>query len=168
MSAKLSDFHANLDAFTQVRQLTWSQGKEEHMACLDIEGFPINLLYMHDRGLLFIQSGVGIPPQEPAQQSALWKRLLKANNGFAETGGATLGYDEDADMITLQVSWPLDGLDRQSFDNLLENVITLLAQWLLKLSQNEEHGNSAGHGNDDASHTHSAPDAIDHHNMLRI
>lgn len=140
----LSDFQACLDAFADQRQLSWRPGAEPSLAILELDGFPINLAYREDRGLLFIQAGVGMPPEDVDRREAFWKRLLKANNAFSETEGATLGYEEEADLVTLQVAWPLAGLTQEGFGNLLENVVFMVAHWLQELAVDGTDANHAG------------------------
>lgn len=140
----LRNFHSYLDSFCASTQQSWQEGAEESHAILELHGFPLNFFYLEKRGLLFIQAGVGVPPEESATRERFWKNLLKANNAFSETGGGTLGYDEASDTVTFQISWPLEGLNQESFSNLLENTIELLAQWLQKLGHMEQNANDVG------------------------
>lgn len=131
----LSDFHGLLDQFCQQRGLSWQQSGESWQAVLEVEGLALNLGYMEERGVFFIQTAVGFLPEDMASQHAVMLKILKANNGFSATGGATLGYDEDVDCITLQLAWPLENLNGEQFSNVLENTIITAAQIMQDLAQ---------------------------------
>lgn len=138
----LQDFYAFLDAFTAPRNLTWEKKDNPALVSLEIEGCPVNICYFEDRDMLFFQGAVAFAPENSNEREAFWKRLLVANNGFSETKGATLGYDAENDIVTLQLTWTLHGLQQEQFDTLTENFVMLLAQWLQELAHNAPTGNN--------------------------
>lgn len=135
----LNDFQNLVHAFAEPRGLT-IQSDDPYMVTLQIESLPLHVAYLEESDLLLVQTGVGLPPAQadPAARERQWAYLLCANNLFSQTGGATLGYDPEQALITLQATWPLAPLlQGDAFDNLLGNFLEVVALWMGELAEGE-------------------------------
>ncbi|SFS77837.1 hypothetical protein SAMN02910357_01786 [Succinivibrio dextrinosolvens] len=50
--------------------------------------------------------------------------LLKANDLYSDTKGMTLGYNEDAELITLQNKYDFNKINQDKFDELVLNIMS--------------------------------------------
>lgn len=135
----LNDFQHLIHAFAEPRGLT-IQSDDPYMVTLDIESLPLHVAYLEESDMLLVQTGVGLPPAQadPAARERQWAYLLSANNLFSQTRGATLGYDPEQALITLQAAWPLAPLlQGEAFDNLLGNFLDVAALWMGELAEGE-------------------------------
>lgn len=136
----LADFQNLVRAFAEPRALT-IKSDEPYMVMLEIESLPVHIAYLEESNLVLVQTGVGLPPTQAdaAARERQWAYLLRANNLFSRTGGATLGYDPEQSLITLQVTWPLPSLlQGEAFENLLINFMEVAGLWLAELAEGEE------------------------------
>ena len=101
-------------------------------ASILVGGLQIQLGLFEQSGMLLLHTGVGLLPMEGREE--LLRTVLAANNLFAATNGCTLGLDPDQGLITLQLAWNLHLLDDTSFDTLMDNFLTIAAQWLQELN----------------------------------
>ena len=62
-------------------------------------------------------------------------KLLAANNLFSDTMGFTLGVDEAQELVTLQLAWDISRLDAEGFARIVNNLLAVAADWMLRLDQ---------------------------------
>ncbi|MCF0120557.1 MAG: type III secretion system chaperone [Duodenibacillus sp.] len=101
-------------------------------ATLVCEGLEVQLGLAEESGMLLIQTGVGLLQTTGGEEYC--RMILAANNAFSGTQGFTLGLDEDLELITLQVTSPLMPLTDETFSNLMNNLLTVAADWLVRLN----------------------------------
>ena len=113
---------------------------DEHLpqGTLTVENFDLLFCFLENSGELLLQAGVGLPCDEralPADQVNFWKNLAKANNLFAGATGCALGYDPEADLVTLQMPAPVEGMTQESFEALLQTMLLQCAAWMQRLAE---------------------------------
>ncbi len=96
---------------------------------------PIDLRIMHQPGseVLVFQLPVGILPENPDLKLKTLKYLMSSNDLYSGTKGMTLGYNEDANLITLQNVWELHSLDQEKFSELVFRILNEGIVWMEKL-----------------------------------
>ena len=99
----------------------------------------IELRIMHQPGseILVFQLPVGILPENPEQKLSCLIRLMTSNDLFKDTKGLTLGYNEEANLVTLQNAWELNTLDQEKFSELVFRLLNEEIVWMKKLEANE-------------------------------
>ncbi len=102
---------------------------------MTVEGVDIQLALEERTGMIVFQTGIGLFPESLAmpERAEFYLALLKANNLFSGTRGFTLGVDEDSELVTLQLAWDISHLDEKSFANLMDNFLTVVSEWLVRL-----------------------------------
>ncbi|SIO28848.1 type III secretion system chaperone [Halodesulfovibrio marinisediminis] len=103
-------------------------------ACsLVFDGIIVNLELRKKTGLLFIYSTLGFLPD--SGRESLYRSLLAANVFFEKTQGATLGIDENSDVVILQYQVPFLSLDDESFYLTIENFVNVADLWVTRLEK---------------------------------
>lgn len=100
-------------------------------AVLLVEGLAVQIGLVENSGMIVLQTGVGLLPQQGREEFCLW--LLAANNLFSETMGFTLGVDAGQELVTVQLAWDLSHLDAEGFARLVHNVLSVAADWMLRV-----------------------------------
>lgn len=104
-------------------------------AVLSVEGMTVRIGLVEGSGMLLFQTGVALLPAEGSfgrEQCCL--KLLAANNLFRDTFGFTLGVDETQEMVTVQIAWDARHLDDEGFACIVNNLLAVSADWMLRLS----------------------------------
>ena len=96
---------------------------------------PIDLRIMHQPGseVLVFQLPVGILPENPELKLNTLIRLMNSNDLYRDTKGLTLGYNDTANLITLQNVWELHSLDQEKFSELVFRILNEGIVWMEKL-----------------------------------
>ena len=96
---------------------------------------PIDLRIMHQPGseVLVFQLPVGILPENPELKLNTLIRLMNSNDLYRDTKGLTLGYNDTANLITLQNVWELHSLDQEKFSELVFRILNEGIFWMEKL-----------------------------------
>jgi len=96
---------------------------------------PIDLRIMHQPGseVLVFQLPVGILPENPELKLNTLIRLMNSNDLYRDTKGLTLGYNDTANLITLQNVWDLHSLDQEKFSELVFRILNEGIVWMEKL-----------------------------------
>lgn len=129
MAANLITF---VEGFTAPRNLTYEK-KDDNVALVMIHDYAITIGSLPAAGMLLFQAGIAIAPDSVPDRAAFWEQLLVANNAFEQTSGATLGYDKDNDIVTIQLAWSAE-ISQEQFDRLCDNFVVLTVRWLEKLN----------------------------------
>lgn len=114
---------------------------------------PVDLRIMHQPGseLVVFHLPVGILPDNPDAKLNCLIHLMSANDMYSDTKGMTLGYNEEANLITLQNVSELNSLDQERFSIQVFRILNEGITWIEKLGQenisdflsnNEEHSES--------------------------
>ncbi len=105
------------------------------LAKLNVEGLEIQLALEERTGMIIFQTGIGLFPERltKPERADFFLSLLKDNNLFSGTRGFTLGIDEDAGLVTLQLAWDINNLEANNFANLMNNFIAVCGEWLVRL-----------------------------------
>lgn len=101
-------------------------------ATLTVEGLEFQLGMIEESGLVLIQTGVALLPDQDREEFCMG--LLAANNLFNQTRGLTLGIDRSIEIVTVQLSWELAHLDAERFANLMGNMLAMAAEWMERLA----------------------------------
>ena len=75
------------------------------------------------------------PPRRKVSVLSPKVELLAANNLFSDTMGLTLGVDEIQELVTLQLAWDISRLDAEGFARIVNNLLAVAADWMLRLDQ---------------------------------
>ena len=102
-------------------------------AVLSVEGLEIQIGLVESSGMLAFQTGVALVPSRGREEFCL--KLLAANNLFSDTMGFTLGVDEIQELGTLQLAWDISRLDAEGFARIVNNLLAVAADWMLRLDQ---------------------------------
>ena len=96
---------------------------------------PIDLRIMHQPGseVLVFQLPVGILPENPELKLNTLIRLMNSNDLYRDTKGLTLGYNDTANLITLQNVCELHSLDQEKFSELVFRILNEGIVWMEKL-----------------------------------
>ncbi|MCR4667199.1 MAG: type III secretion system chaperone [Desulfovibrio sp.] len=96
---------------------------------------PLRIRFMLQPGgtMLILQIAVGILPETNREECM--RRLLSANDLFHDTQGMTLGLNEEADVVTLQLVWDITTLNQENFSNLALNLVYAAEQWIRYLAK---------------------------------
>ena len=96
---------------------------------------PIDLRILHQPGseVLVFQLPVGILPENPELKLNTLIRLMNSNDLYRDTKGLTLGYNDTANLITLQNVWELHSLDQEKFSELVFRILNEGIVWMEKL-----------------------------------
>ena len=113
-------------------------------ATLLVEGLAVQIGLVERSGMIVFQTGVALLPRLGREEFCL--QLLAANNLFSKTQGFTLGVDVGQELVTLQLVWDLSRLDADGFARIVHNVLSVAADWMIRLDRwrprasGEEHG----------------------------
>lgn len=103
-------------------------------AVLSIEGMTVNMGLVESSGMLLFQTAVALLPVGDSREcEEFCLKLLAANNLFRDTFGFTLGVDEEQQMVTVQIAWDAGQLDNEGFACLVNNLLAVSADWMLRL-----------------------------------
>ncbi|MBQ9105578.1 MAG: type III secretion system chaperone [Mailhella sp.] len=111
-----------------------------YMVTLEIESLPVYVCYLEESDLVLVQCAVGVFPEggDAASRERLLSYLLYGNNLFSLTSGATLGYDPERLLFTLQIAWPLANLVQgDAFENFIFNFLETAGSWMALLRNAE-------------------------------
>lgn len=136
----LPDLPTMLAAYGREAGLSDLRETGPDQCAVSLEGFTVHLANFQERGVLMLHAGIGVLPEWDRERLCAW--LLESNNLFRDTGGATLGLDTEAGVITLQVAWPHTDLDTRRFGSLFDNFILLAGDWMEKLAGYPPEGDS--------------------------
>lgn len=101
---------------------------------LAMEGITVNIGIVESSGMLLFQTGVALlPAGDCREREEFCLKLLSANNLFRDTFGFTLGVDEEQQMVTVQIAWDARHLDNEGFSCLVNNLLAVSADWMLRL-----------------------------------
>ena len=98
---------------------------------LSIEGFVMQIGLVESSGMIVFQTGVALLPRTGREE--FYQQLLVANNLFSQTMGFTLGLDMDQELVTVQLAWDLSHLDATGFSHLVHNLLSVAAEWMIRL-----------------------------------
>ena len=107
---------------------------------------PVDLRIMHQPGseVIVFQLPVGILPETQEQKLKCLLFLLSSNDLYRNTKGMTLGYNDDANLITLQNVWALNTLDQEKFSEMVFRILEEGLIWMEKL-ESEKFADSISH-----------------------
>ncbi len=111
---------------------------------------PIDLRIMHQPGseVLVFQLPVGVLPENPELKLNTLLRLMSSNDLYRDTKGMTLGYNEEANLITLQNVCDLNSLDQDKFSEMVFRILNEGIVWMEKLDPEKLAGASADNKED--------------------
>ena len=121
----LGEFNALLTGFAAERGFEVEAGPAAGMFIVQVEGYPLNVLYFEDRDMVMFNGIVGSPPDDEDGKKAYFIRLLTMNHAFSGTGGACLGYEPNQNVTTFQLAWPFAGIGRETFEAVFINALKL-------------------------------------------
>lgn len=93
---------------------------------LGFDDFLLNMQYIEATEQLFLSVSVAGLPE--GNRQPLYELLLQGNCGFAQTGGATLGVNEENGVV-LSAHIKVITLDSLSFETLIDNFLTMAESW---------------------------------------
>ena len=135
--AAFSDCKVFFDTFSHEAGISCTFDEHLPQGTLTVENFNLLFCFLENSGELLLQAGVGLPCSDdalPEEQIKFWKDLAKANNLFAGAVGGALGYDPEADLVTLQMAAPLEGMTQESFEKLVQTMFMQCATWMQRLA----------------------------------
>lgn len=103
-------------------------------AVLSVEGLGIHIGLVESSGMIAFQTGVALLPASGGREEFCMK-LLAANNLFTDTMGFTLGVDESQELVTVQLAWDLSRLDAEGFARIVNNLLAVAADWMIRLDK---------------------------------
>ena len=112
-------------------------------AVLRVEDADIQIGLVEASGMMVFQTAVAILPAEDAGREEFCMRLLGANNLFNGTMGFTLGLDTEQELVTLQLAWDSYHLDAEAFSCIVNNLLSVTADWMIRL--NDWHPSLSSH-----------------------
>ena len=105
-------------------RLTLSSDGETAIAIDEVE---IGITLVQSTGQVRLLSIIGDMPDTDG--SELGQVLLAANHQGAMTGGAGIGYDAEADLLTLNLCLPVAGISAETLATALETMANVTAGW---------------------------------------
>ena len=100
---------------------------------LIVEEVRVHVGFLESSGMMLFHTAVGLLPRKGEGREELCMELLGANNLFSGTLGFTLGVDEAQELVTLQLAWDAFHLDGESFARIVNNLLSVAADWMLRL-----------------------------------
>lgn len=94
---------------------------------LSIDDVEIGITLMSGSGQLRLLSIIGDMPETDGKELA--HVLLAANHLGGMTEGAAIGYDTEADLVTLNLSLPVAGIDADALAAALETMASTTLAW---------------------------------------
>jgi hypothetical protein len=128
----LHKFNSLVDTFSEENNLAKNK-IDDNVILLYIENFPLTIFF--NNNFITLQSGVALVPDNDKEE--FFKQLLILNNNVIETSGTSFGFDTESDMVTLQFSCSITHITQEEFDALLFNFITILSNFMKKISYND-------------------------------
>lgn len=98
---------------------------------LSIDDVEIGITLMPAIGQVHLLSIIGDMPDTEGKE--LGQVLLAANHMGAMTGGAAIGYDAEADLITLNLCLPVAGITPETLAAGLETMANVTTGWRANL-----------------------------------
>lgn len=102
-------------------------------ATIVVEGFSVHIGLVEETGMMLFQTGVASLPSGGDGREEFCLKLLAANNLFGGTMGFTLGVDKTHEAVTMQIAWDALHLDKESFSRIVNNLISVSLNWMLRL-----------------------------------
>lgn len=128
----LHKFNSLVDTFSEENNLAKNK-IDDNVILLYIENFPLTIFF--NNNFITLQSGVALVPDNDKEE--FFKQLLILNNNVIETSGTSFGFDTESDMVTLQFYCSITNITQEEFDALLFNFITILSNFMKKISYND-------------------------------
>ncbi len=119
-------------AYAQAQSLAVEENGGSTVSLI-VEGLPVHIGWSEDTRIVFIQTGVGILPEDERKVSQFLMHLLCANNLFSETKGFTLGFESETELITLQALCEFDHLTQETFTSLISRFIEQTLHWIKEI-----------------------------------
>ncbi len=104
-------------------------------AVLSVEGLGIHIGLAESSGMIVFQTGAALLPPAGGGREEFCMKLLAANNLFTDTMGFTLGVDESQELVTIQLAWDLSRLDAEGFARIVNNLLAVAADWMIRLDE---------------------------------
>lgn len=104
-------------------------------AVLSVEGLGIHIGLAESSGMIVFQTGAALLPPAGGGREEFCMKLLAANNLFTDTQGFTLGVDESQELVTIQLAWDLSRLDAEGFARIVNNLLAVAADWMIRLDE---------------------------------
>ena len=98
---------------------------------LGFDDFLLNMQYVEATEQLFLSVSVAGLPE--GNRLPLYELLLQGNCGFAQTGGATLGINEQNGVV-LSAHVKAITLDSLSFETLIDNFLKVAESWRKRIA----------------------------------
>ena len=137
MNALSARFAELTDGFAREAGLPCVISDDGRTAELAPEGVHVHLACAEEAGLVYFQAGCALAPAENDPDRARFlAKLLSANNLFAGTQGFTLGLD--GDLVTVQYACEIAPLDAERFSTLIQNLLTVCADWSERLGSADD------------------------------
>lgn len=105
---------------------------EDGFACLATDDFEVCFLHEPSERTLLLFARISDLPSEP--DAAFYALLLEGNFFTRETGGATLGIDEDRGWVLLSQALFLGAIDPADFEARVIAFIEATAYWVMKVT----------------------------------
>ncbi len=111
----------------------------EHNALISLDDADLFIQWRSRMQVFQVQMAIGKP--NPIG-GGIFKKLLSANFLLYQTGGASLSYNEELDMVFLENIISIQGIDGNEFVEQIEIFVQIRDAWVEKLnSLNEENQN---------------------------
>lgn len=94
---------------------------------LSIDEVEIGITLMAQSGQVRLLSIIGDMPETEGKEIA--QILLAANHLGAMTGGAAIGFDTEAELVTLNLCLPVPGLTSETLASALETMANVTTAW---------------------------------------
>ena len=102
-------------------------------AVLTVEEVRVHVGFLESSGMLLFHTAVALLPRRGEGREEFCMKLLEANNLFSRTLCFTLGVDVEQELATLQLAWDAFHLDGESFARIVNNLLSVAADWMVRL-----------------------------------
>lgn len=128
-----SEFAKMLEHFGESVGLEALELNESGACSLVIDDVIVTMETSEEAGQFFMYSVLGDMPEVGKED--VYAALLGANVFFEQTHGATLGVDENTDVVVLQYQTPLAALTENQFFRVMEDFVNVAEAWAVHLEK---------------------------------